>query len=329
MKHFFYSAFFLVTMLSISSCAMNEGMKPVNLSVDNVVSKFGDSIFLSSQVPCIDAKNGSVYITDYRAGVYALDSKLNLISKMSNIGRGFGEVNRPAKFFVDDNNVITLYNEGLQRYSYFEKDSFLMADNASVKENLAKSCRFFARDGAIYQSVLGGKFLVSVIKNGNVTKQMCPTVDGVDFPSNVALSERHLLEGDNCFYVIGLGLPIVQAYSFDGRELARFNLVNIPLLESVYAKNENLKSSNSYYEVVRDAYYKNGFIYLLTSSFEGKYKCNTIIVLKKNADNIQYVSAYTLKNNLYSTFCINDQNECLAVCSKNSSIEVYKLPKVK
>ena len=88
------------------------------------------------------------------------------------------------------------------------------------------------------------------------------------------------------------------------------------------------KSSNSYYEVVRDAYYKNGFIYLLTSSFEGKYKCNTIIVLKKNADNIQYVSAYTLKNNLYSTFCINDQNECLAVCSKNSSIEVYKLPKV-
>ena len=96
MKHFFYSAFFLVTMLSISSCAMDEGMKPVNLSVDNVVSKFGDSIFLSSQVPCIDAKNGSVYITDYRAGVYALDSKLNLISKMSNIGRGFGEVNRPA-----------------------------------------------------------------------------------------------------------------------------------------------------------------------------------------------------------------------------------------
>ena len=133
MKHFFYSAFFLVTMLSISSCAMDEGMKPVNLSVDNVVSKFGDSIFLSSRVPCIDAKNGSVYITDYRAGVYALDSKLNLNSKMSNIGRGFGEVNRPAKFFVDDNNVITLYNEGLQRYSYFEKDSFLMADNASVK----------------------------------------------------------------------------------------------------------------------------------------------------------------------------------------------------
>lgn len=68
---------------------------------------------------------------------------------------------------------------------------------------------------------------------------------------------------------------------------------------------------------------------VLVSSFEGKYKCNTIIVLKKNADNIQYVSAYTLKNNLYSTFCINDQNECLAVCSKNSSIEVYKLPKVK
>lgn len=67
---------------------------------------------------------------------------MNLNSKMSNIGRGFGEVNRPAKFFVDDNNVITLYNEGLQRYSYFEKDSFLMADNASVKENLAKSCRF-------------------------------------------------------------------------------------------------------------------------------------------------------------------------------------------
>lgn len=45
-------------MLSISSCAMDEGMKPVNLSVDNVVSKFGDSIFLSSQVPCIDAKMG-------------------------------------------------------------------------------------------------------------------------------------------------------------------------------------------------------------------------------------------------------------------------------
>lgn len=218
------------------SCATAEGGKPVNLSVDNVVAKFGDSIFLSSQVPCIDAKNGRVYITDYRAGVYALDSKLNLVRKMSGIGRGSGEVNRPAKFFVDNNDVITLYNEGMQRYSYFEKDSFLMADKMSIKENLAKSCRFFVRDGAIYQSVLEGKYLVSVMKNGNVIKQMCPLVEGVDLPSNAALSERHLLEDDNCFYVIGLGLPIMQAYSFDGRELARFNLGNIPLLESVYPK---------------------------------------------------------------------------------------------
>lgn len=123
MKHFFIVRFSRYDALYLILCYGwgDEACELVCRQCRLKIRRFDILIQSGSMYWC---KNGSVYITDYRAGVYALDSKLNLISKMSNIGRGFGEVNRPAKFFVDDNNVITLYNEGLQRYSYFEKDSF-------------------------------------------------------------------------------------------------------------------------------------------------------------------------------------------------------------
>lgn len=283
MRHIFSFCCGLLCFVGFSACTVDAGMKITPLHAENIISKLGDSIFLSKQIPCIDSRHDTIYLSDYHAGVYSLDKNLNLIKKVSTIGLGQGEVNRLAQLFAGD-DVCVLFNEGSQRYSYFSGNSFLKNDSKTVGYNLAFASRFFVKGDSIYQDIINDDFLVSVTKDGNTIKKICPIVKNVDRPDNVALSERHLVKGDNSFYVIGRGLPIIQEYSYDGKELAYFDLSSIPILANAYEKNMKLKMPNSYYVIVEDAYFK------------------------------------------YSTFCINDKNECIAVCKTNGTIEVYRLP---
>ena len=315
----------ILSVISFSACTIDAGMKATSLHAENVISKLGDSIFLSKQISCIDSRKDTIYISDYHAGVYSLDRNLKLIKKVSSIGLGQGEVNRPAKLFMSDNGI-ALFNEGTQKYSYFSGTSFLKNDSKAISNNLACASRFFTKGDSVYQSIINDQKLVAITRDGITIKKICPIVKGIDDADNPALSERHLVKGSKSFYIIGRGLPIIQEYSFEGSELARFDLSSIPLLTNAYEKSKKNKVPNSYYVIVNDAYYKNDKIFLLTSLYEDDYKCNTLIVLKALDGCLQYLTSYNLQKDVYSTFCINDKNECYAVCSMNGTIEVYQLP---
>lgn len=311
--------------LFFTSCAIEKSTSVLSLHPQNTISQLGDSIYLSKQVSCIDTKNDTTYISDYRAGLYALDCNMKLTKKISNIGNGTGEVNRPAMIFAANNGNVILYNEGARKYSYFGNNSFLKSDSKSSRNDLSDLCRFFSIGDTIFQSIINDKFLVSTTKDGTLLNKICPLVNGLDQINNPALSERHLIKGDSTFYLIGMGLPIIQEYTFTGNEVGSFDLNSIEMLSNAYSKNKN-NSPNTFYTVVKDAYYKNGRIYLLTSQYERKYKCNTIVVLHKKDNQLQHFATYMLDKNVYRTFCVNNNNECYAICANNSSIEIYKLP---
>lgn len=325
MKYVFSFLCGVFGIISFSACTVDTSMKVASLHPENVVSKLGDSIFLSKQISCIDSRKDTIYISDYHAGVYSLDRNFKLIKKVSSIGFGQGEVNRPAKLFVGDNDI-ALFNEGSQKYSYFSGASFLKNDTKAISNNLACASRFFTKGDSVYQAIINDQFLVAITKDGETIKKICPVVKKLDKAVNPALSERHLVKGEHSFYVIGRGLPIVQEYSFDGDELANFDLSSIPLLANAYEKSRKIKTPNSYYVIVNDAYYKNNKIFLLASLYEDEYKCNTLIVLNALKGCLQYIASYNLQKDVYSTFCINDKNECYAICSMNGTIEVYQLP---
>lgn len=309
------------------SCATEKSTSSLSLQPIDVVSQLGDSIFLSKQVSCIDTQNGTTYISDYRSGLYALDKDLKLIKKVSTIGNGTNEVNCPAMIYADPNNNVILYNEGLRKFSYFANNFFTKKDSRIIRNNLSDLCRFFSIKDTIYQSIINDKFLVSITVDGKTLKKICPLTNDLDSKNKPAMSERHLVKGDSTFFLIGMALPIIQEYSFSGKEIEQFDMSSIESLTHAYSKNQAETQPNSFYTIIKDAFYKKNRLYLLAANYEGKYKCNTILVLEKRNNRLQHVATYSLKKDIYRTFCINDNSECYAVCANNSTIEIYKLPK--
>ena len=307
------------------SCVNDNIAKTVALTSYVSIPKLADSIYLSSQIPCVDYANKHIYISDYKAALYVLDDKCNLISVASQKGYGVGEVLCPTFIYASPDAKISLFDECKRKFIYYDDVQYRDADTEAVSsERLSSLCRFFTVGDTVYHSIIGDANSVAKIVNGRVVSKQCRLVDGIDDTRRPAKSQRHLLRGEKTMFVLGKGLPILQEYTFDGKLLNNYDLFADDDLAQIYAK-EDPKEQNRYNIIVRDACYKKGYIYILTSSHEdGRYRCNTMYVLQRCDNNFIPVVKYRLKGKIYSSFCITDDNRCIAINDKNS-IEIYNL----
>ena len=320
---------FLVALLIIGnllSCVNENVVRTVKLTSCVKIPKLADSIYLSSQIPCIDYVNKHIYVSDYKQALYVLDDKCNLINIASHKGNGFGEVQCPTFIYAAPDAKISLFDECKRKFMYYKDEQYYSIDLESISsERLSTLCRFFTIGDTIYHSIINDINTVVKIVNGKVVSKQCKLVDSMDDTRRPIKSQRHLLRGDNTMFIIGKGLPILQEYTFDGKLLNSYDLLADENLATVYDIKDP-KEFNRYNIIVRDAYYKKGYIYILTSSHENdRYRCNTIYVLQRYENNYIPVVKYRLNGNIYSTFCITDDNRCIAVNDKNSSIEIYNL----
>lgn len=324
-KNYIFKNIIILTVSAfISACSNYVEKNITQLDLNTSFTKFNDSLYLSQRAVCIDCNKKDVYISDYKAGVYVFDKKLKFSNKIASVGKGHGELIAPAMMFADENEI-TIYSEGSRSFVSFE-NQIIKKIPTFLPYNKSDLSRFFTVGDTIYNSIINDKNLVSVSIAGNVIRKICPLVEGYDFIKNAPLSERHLLKGEKSFYIIGKGLPIMQEYTFNGEEIRRFDLSSIEALAKVYEKNKNPKSDNSYYVVVNDAYYRNGRIYLLASSFEDEYKSNLLVVIEKKKEGFSHFATYQFKGDVYNTFCVDDNKVCYTINGKTSAIETYILP---
>ena len=323
---FFLSSFVVVFLFT--ACAVQDLTKVVRLNPIQTASKFGDSLFLSNEAFCIDYNKGFIYISDWKVGFYSLDQNLKFNKFMSKLGKGHNEVVQPSMIYAE-NGIATLFSEGTQKFCFYDSSSMLRQDKETVGVRILGDCRFFTKGDTVFLPIFDEKNLVAVSVNGQIVKKTCPILNGYDDTRNSVLSQRHLLKGENSFYVVGKCLPIIQEYSYDGKEIGRYDLRNIEILSGQYKKNDDLKSTyGTCYGAVRDAYYKNGIIYLLAYEDEGEYSCNSIIALSLKNNEVNHLQTYKFPDTVYVSFCVTDKNECYAINKTKGAIETFNFQNI-
>lgn len=308
-----------------TACDPNTFVKTISLSEEGKIEKINDSIYLSQQISCIDFKFNKLYISDYRQGLYVLNANYSLDTLLATNGRGRGEVNGCGCFFIDDAQTITLLDDMNRRYVHYSQEGTFFPDKDPITSYISIH-RFFSKGDTIFSAIKKDSNTIGLTKNGEIIHKICPltTKDDIRRP---ALSERHLLLDDSTFFSIGVALPILQEYSLSGKLLNDYDLSSIQLMKKSFNENVNTTKPNSYFEVIQDAYYKNGYIYLLYGTPK-PYTCNNIIVIEKNNNKFILVANLKLPGTTYSTFCVTENHQCIAVNRQTSAIEVYRIPTI-
>lgn len=320
MKNFYY----LVALVALTTaCNQNSFVKTISLLEEGKIEKINDSLYLSQQISCIDSKFNKIYISDYRQGLFVLNANYSLDTLLAPNGHGKGEINGCGSIFIDDAQTITVLDDMNRRYVRYSQEGYCFPEKNLITSYISTH-RFFSKGDTVFSAIKKDKNTIVLTKNGETIHKICPltTKDDIRRP---ALSERHILLIDSTFLIIGVALPILQEYSLSGKLLNDYDLSSIqPIVESFNA-NINTPKPNSYFEVVQDAYYKDSHIYLLYGSPK-PYTCNNIIVIEKNNNQFRLVANLKLPGTTYSTFCVTDNHQCIAVNRQTSAIEVYRIP---
>lgn len=309
--------------LSLSSCVQEAAVPSYSLEPEQVVNQLGDSLYLSPQISCIDHRNGKTYISDYRQGLMVLRADFCLDTILATQGHGRGEVNGCGSFYLDDVQTLTLLDDMNRRYVHFLPNGTFVTDRNSGMDYISTG-RFFTVGDTVYNAIKKNENTVVQLKDGVSVKTLCPLTDREDI-RQPAPSERHLLWTGSTFLVLGTALPILQEYTLSGQLVQDFDLSTLPQLAGPFEYNSQNATGNSYFVVIQDAYYREGFLYLLSATQE-PYLCNHISVLKKTDHQFKVFANIQLSGKAYSTFCITADRKCLAVNAQTSAIEVYPLP---
>ncbi len=306
-------------------CSRNERIISYKLTPDSVITKLSDSIYLSDQVLCLDYAQNHLYVSDYNNGIYSIDCNGNNVNHLVKKGRGHGEVGACGHFYAKVDGEICLYDESEKSFNFYRNDKLLKMIKVDQGFVLSDATRFFSIGDSVFHSITHNENTMIIIGPEQSSK-LGRFVDGLDDIRKPVISERHVLKTENSILLVGLGLPIVEEYDYNGKKICSLNLMDIPRLKATYEKTQS-NDPKSYFVVVEDAYYNHQKLYLLTSSNENDtYNCNTLYVIAKKNGKFEIECSYKLSGKVYSAICITKDNKCFAFNSIDTSLEFYTLP---
>lgn len=327
LNHIVFSNIFLGFFLSLiaDSCTHRTARDSYEeLSPLKTITAFSDSIYLSGDVSCLESIGNHIVVSDYSKGVFVIDGDGGVVETFTASGNGPGEVLGYGHLAVSTEGDIWLYDEGHRVFRSYRGGRLHSTVPSPAGSLIATGSRFFVKADSLFFPTLGQDRFVTLMKGGEVVGQMCPesTYDDLEMPLH---SERHVMKGEHSFFVVCLGLPLVEEYTFEGELLSSFDLMSIPERAWVFNENQSFKP-NTYFVATRDAYYKNGFLYLLSASTKDGYHCNQVYVLKEAETGLQYTGRYLLTNGeSYSSICVSDQKYMMAFNREAAAIEVFMI----
>lgn len=312
-------------LFSIIACAPKRQNAEITLAIDSTFAELSDSSFIPSRIMCLAVKDSNFYFSNYSEGIVVLDSDFKFNKKVGSRGEGPGELLGCAHFYIGNNDSIYILNEGKHSIELFVKDKHVKHIPFPNNVSLTFSTRFFSESQCIYHSVIADTLpLVIFDDNSSINKYICDYTKW-DNPELVRHSSRHLVKGEQSFFVIGCALPIFQRYSLNGKLLEEYDLEILPEIHKMIRKyKRDPQVPTSYFTVIQDVYYDNQKIYLLVASDENEYFCNTIYVLNVSEET-KHIQTFKLSGEVYGAFCIKE-NMLLAYNSVNASLDRFRLP---
>ena len=309
-----FSAFLFAIISIIASSCTNKGGIVFNkrLSLSESITVLSDSVYLSGHNLCLVSVGEQIVVSDYQQGVFVIDQEGQIIESFAKSGNGPGEVLGCGFLAISETEDVWVYDEGHRSFLSYRDGQLHSIETPPTDLFISNGSRFLVKNDSLYFSAVGNKQLVFIIKGGEIVDRVCPVskYDNLEMPIH---SERHVVKGERSFFVVGLGLPFVEEYSYNGVLLSSFDLMCIPERARVFKEQQSVKP-NTYFVSTKDAYFNNGFLYLLSASMTDGYHCNEIIVLETTEQGLHYKGKYRLSNGeCYSSICVLDQNKIIAL----------------
>jgi hypothetical protein len=315
----------LIVLCGVFACSPNGQKKTVELIPDTTFTELNDSSFIPRQIVCMDVNEGNLYFSDYDGSIVILDAELKIKKRIGSRGEGPGEFLGAAHFYIGKNDSLYVFNEGKRALELFVKDEYVKHIPFPKETLLSDRTRFFLENQLVFHSSISDSLPVVLFDENSDIKRFVCNYTPLDKPSLKFHSARHLVKADQCFFVIGYTLPIFQRYSFDGRLTMEYDLGKIPEIKKKFRHYKNTPQiPNSYAIMIDDVYYKDQKIYLLVSTHEDTYFCNTVCVLDVS-DEPKHIGTFKLKGDIYESFCITESNLLIAFNIKEASLDVFTL----
>ncbi len=320
---FYFLVFILLTTISCGDKKQDGLVQVLTLVPDTVLNELNDSIFISPHIKCMAVSaNGDIHYTDYADGMVVLDTCYNLKSRIGTRGLGPGELIGAAHFYLGENDSIYILNEGKRAIEVFSGGNYNHTIDLPESICFTFNTRFLVHGGDIYHSVIAKEAPVFMF-GGYEPIFLCSYAISDD-PTFGRHATKHVVEGDNCFFLIGCAYPVLQQYSMQGKLLQDCDLSIVPEIEKMMEAYQNtLQNPGSYFTIIQDAYYTDNHLYVLIGTRkQGKYFCHDVAVLYASESELKHIATYRLSENVYDSFCVGG-TKIYAHNASKSSIDIF------
>lgn len=108
----FRSSLFLIIIVASSACHQSERIMPETLSLDSTLSVLSDTLYFSGNIPCLEAVDQRVIISDYQQGIIEIDQSGKILSSYARPGNGPGEVLGCGHSSYSPDGKVWVFDEG-------------------------------------------------------------------------------------------------------------------------------------------------------------------------------------------------------------------------
>ena len=289
--------FISLLIIFFQGCGKKVDLKETTLIPDLSVGQLSDSTFIYDVYSIIPNKK-LIYLDDYKNNrIIKLDDSLQGLITFGRSGKGPGEFTGAFYLQIWKDSIYCI-DDGGMKMLVFDRDG-----NYAREFFIPRVMKQFAIDslGNFYFSTPELTEPITVYDNiGNKIKGFGTLYyNGRTSRETRARNFRHLLISGNRLIAVGVSEPIIEIYNLNGKVINKINLSDYPYIENriSYAKEEIKKDQNN-----RDATYilfDDVTVYnneLMCTIVDGNKKCNKILVVKIDKDNLIPTEIITAKN---------------------------------
>lgn len=307
----------------------NNDFVPIRV-IESIEQKF----FFES-VYCLTSFNDNIFFIDATSkSIFRCNDTLQLLNKISSIGRGPGELLYPFRLFVDADSIIFVLDSKIIKRFNFEGQYLGNIDIGNVSDG-----RFCKLGSKIVCSSVSYKDSTSIKLINTINKDFF-SFGTLEYKSdnksqNVAGNWKHvLLTSDGNILDVGIYYPSIALYDNNHINKKIKTINHQSFIDSYnYYESQLHIASNLTYSIVKDAYYYNNKLYILIYHKPNKdirITCNTILVYNVQDDQIKFNKMIKLKDSenrisYISTFCVSERNELIAFDCYSSCFLVYDI----
>lgn len=329
-KVFQYTIIILV--FSANSCT-NKKNEIQSLEPIRTFTSIGEDYFFKDIYSLTTFKQNIYFIDGTLKSIFVCNEDLNLITKISSLGRGPGELQYPFRICLDSTGILNvLDSRTIKRYN--SAGDYI----GELKTKVSSDTRFCMIDSSYYFS------LIDPLKNTSITLinslgQELSSFNPLHYKSknkiqNIVGNWKHLFHvGDNHLAAIGSYSPSIELIDLKSNAYEIFNINQKECLETYqYYESIAENSQNMSFSIVKDAYYSDGKLYVLIyyrPDGNTLVRCNTLLIFSLDQSKIKLIKVFYLKSSnnklgYITTFCILPSGRMLAFDYYSSSFLLYQ-----